>query len=446
MNNYILKVKYVLKNNNQLIEDAEIEIMGSKITYIGKKRQKNENDEEFQHLEYPQGFIMPAFVNGHTHLPETLIRGICDDEDLHTWLFNHVWKVEPSMTAQQAKIGALLGIAEMVKSGTIAFLDQYFYSQEIAEAVAETGIKAFLAPSIFDGNPETKTIEKAFGKNKTIFDKWNGYENRIFIGFGPHAPYSVSKTWFDEIIAETIERKTKIHTHVSETVKEVMSAKKDFGCSPVEYLHKMKGLEHILAAHCIITDEKDKLLLKQNGTTILTNPQSNMKIGAGIAPIPEYLKENINIVLGTDGSASNNNLDMMEEIRLLSLIHKGLQKNPKILPIKELIPLFTSNAKNIFPKNSYTGILEKNNPADLVIFDMNTVNNTPIINPVSNFMFSSNPSDVILTMANGKIIYEKQENKEIFYTLNINKVKHDAQKAIETMMKESNYTIKSEFE
>ena len=441
-NNYIVRVKFALKNSFELIENAEIEIENKTITYIGKKRDIQK--ENFSYIYQEHGLAVPAFVNGHTHLPETLIRGICDDEDLHTWLYDHVWKVEPSMNCGQAKTGALLGIAEMMKSGTVAFIDQFFFSDQIAEAVSETGVKAFLAPSIFDGNPETKTIEKAFEQNKRVFHKWNSHDNRIFIGFGPHAPYSVPKTTFKEIIEETKLKGTKIHTHVSETQREVNESKTKLNTSPVEYLNALGGLQNVIAAHCVYTDEKDRKLLSQNKTTIVTNPQSNLKLGSGIAPIPDYLSK-INVILGTDGSASNNNLDIMEEVRLLSLIHKGLNKNPKILKIREIIPLFTSNASKIFPNNSYTGILAENNPADLVIYNLDSINNTPVINPISNWFFSSNISDIVLTMANGRILYQKTNGQDFFPTLDIDSVKKQAQQAIESMMTLSNYKPQSTF-
>ena len=441
MSNYIIKAKYALKNNFDIIKDAEIEITNKIITYLGKERSGRK--EEFTYLSFPYGLVMPAFVNGHTHLPETLIRGLCDDEDLHTWLFDHVWQVEPSMTAEQAKVGALLGIAEMIRSGTVAFIDQYFYAHQIAEAVAESGVKAFLAPSIFEGNAETKTIERAFQQNKKVFDTWHGHDNRIFIGFGPHANYSVPEEAFKEIIAETKQRKTKIHTHVSETQKEVKEAKENYNLTPVAYLDKLGALEHVLAAHCIHLEEHDVALLHNNNVSILSNPQSNLKIGAGIAPIPYYLEKELNIILGTDGSASNNNLDIMEEARLLSLLHKGLHNDPKLLPVKQIIPLFTSNASKEFPNNSYAGILGEGKPADLVVYNMNSVNNTPIIHPLSNMFFSSNATDIVLTMADGKILYEKIDEKESFKTINIEEVKKKAQQAIEEMMSKADYTANS---
>lgn len=438
--NYIIRAKYALKNNAEIVLNAEIQIDGTLISYIGKER--GQMKEDYSYLEYPHGLVVPAFVNGHTHIPETLIRGICDDEDLHTWLYEHVWQVEPSMSSEQAKTGALLGIAEMIRSGTVAFIDQYFYSNQIAQAVAETGVKAFLAPSIFDGNPETKTIEKAFDQNKKVFDKWNAHDNRIFIGFGPHAPYSVSEEWFKRIIDEAKARGTKIHTHLGETMKEVNEAKETFKCTPFEFMNKLGGLDHIIAAHCIYTSDQDRILLKQHKTSVLSNPQSNMKIGAGIAPVPDYLQMGINVVLGTDGSASNNNLDILEEVRLLSLLHKGLSKDPKKLSVKELLPLFTSNGAKIFPTRSYTGVLAENNPADIVVVDMQSEHMVPVINPVSNWIFASNPTDIILTMANGKVLFEKKGNEEIFKTLNVIEVKNKAQHAIDDMMSKSNYKPK----
>lgn len=441
MSNFIIKAKYALKINFDVIKDAEIEITDKTITYFGKQRSGTKEDYKYQ--DYPYGLVMPAFVNGHTHLPETLIRGLCDDEDLHTWLYDHVWQVEPVMTAEQAKVGALLGIAEMIRSGTVAFVDQYFYANQIAEAVAESGVKAFLGPSIFDGNPETKTIEKAFQQNKKVFDTWNSHDNRIFIGFGPHAHYSVPEDQFREIIDAAKERNTMIHTHVSETKREVNEAKEKYKLSPVGYLEKLGALDHILAAHCIHMDDSDIALLHKHAVTILSNPQSNLKIGAGIAPIPYYLEKNLNIILGTDGSASNNNLDIMEEARLVSLIHKGLHTNPKLLPMQQIIPLFTSNASKVFPNNSFAGVLSEGKPADLVVYDLHSVNNTPIIHPVSNMFFSSNTTDIVLTMADGKILYEKIEGKESFKTINIEEIKKKAQQAIEDMMSKADYTANS---
>ena len=239
----------------------------------------------------------------------------------------------------------------------------------------------------------------------------------------------------------TKELRTKIHTHVSETEREVKESKDTLGMTPVEYLDKIQALEHVLAAHSIHTTAEDRILLEKNNTTILTNPQSNLKIGAGIAPIPDYIGK-INVILGTDGSASNNNLDMMEEVRLLSLLHKGLTKDPKKLSVKEILPLFTSNGAKVFPNHSYTGVLAEQNPADIVVIDMQSEHMVPVINPISNWIFASNPTDIVLTMANGKILFEKKGNEELFRTLNIIEVKMKAQKAIDDMMSKSNYKPK----
>lgn len=432
---FIIRAKFILIKYKKLIFDGEIHIQDKIISYIGERNIINHDLHDPIIKEYPKGLILPAFINAHTHIPETLIRGLCDDEDLHTWLYDHVWKIEAAMTADQAKIGTLLGIAEMVSSGTIGFVDQFYFADKIAEAVSETGVKAFLAPSIFEGNAETKTLEKSFEQNKIVFDKWHGHDRRIVIGFGPHAPYTVSKDWLEKIISETKKRDTKIHIHLNETLRELDEAKKEFNCSPIEYMDKLGGLSHTIAAHCTHTSENDRKLLQKNSVTVLSNPTSNLKVGTGIAPIPDYINRNINVCLATDGSASNNNLNLLEEARLTALIHKGIHKNPKLLPIADIIPLITSNASKIFTPSIYSGSLAVGNQADLVVYDLNSVNTTPIINPLSNWLFSAHPSDIKMTMADGNILYENGE----FKTLNIQKVKSDAQIAIDDMMERADY-------
>jgi 5-methylthioadenosine/S-adenosylhomocysteine deaminase len=427
----IIKAKFILSEQG-LLKDSEIHISEGEIVHIGPNSSSN---AEFV-FDFPKGLLLPAFINAHTHLPETLIRGLCDDEDLHTWLYDHVWKVEPYMTHDQAKIGTLLGIAEMVSSGTIGFVDQFYFADKIAEAVAETGVKAFLAPSIFEGNAETKTIEKSFQQNKVVYDKWHCYDNRILIGFGPHAPYTVEKELFERIIHEAKQRKTFIHTHLNETEKEVTDAINEWNCSPIEYMNRLDGLSNIIGAHCVHTSDTDRQLLQKHNVTVLSNPTSNLKTGSGIAPIPDYIQRGINVCLATDGSASNNNLNMLEEARLTALLHKGIHKNPKLVSIHQIIPMITSNASKIFSSQIYTGRIAISSPADLVVYDLSSVNTTPIINPLSNWLFAAHPSEVVLTMANGKILYEDGE----FKTLNIQDIKVKAQEAIEDMMQRSEYT------
>lgn len=436
---YKILARWALGEDNRLIQNPTILVEGEKIVFVGPTKNAPPcNDVET--IEVPKGLVVPPFLNAHTHLPETLIRGLCDDAALHEWLFDHVWQVEPAMTAIDAKIGALLGIAEMVQTGTVGFIDQYFYANEIAEAVSETGVKAFLSPSIFDGNPETKTIEAGFNRNKEIFDKWHGHGNRIFVGFGAHAPYTIPREWLTKIIDAAAERQTKVHIHLSETQKEVIDAKKEWGCSPIEYMDQLGGLPHSYAAHCVHTSAEDQELLVRHQTPVLSCPQCNLKIGSGIAPIPEYLSKGVRVCLGTDGSASNNNLDMLEEVRLTAILHNGVLRDPIAVPSTKALELGTKNAADLLPDKTYSGVLAAGKPADIAVVDLGTTNNTPVINPLSNWLFASHGNNVVLTISNGKILYRDG----MFLTLDVEDLRLKAQKSIDAMMARADYIPKSE--
>ncbi|MCY3413661.1 MAG: amidohydrolase [Candidatus Heimdallarchaeota archaeon] len=432
-----IQAKWMLGPDNETLRDKHVITEGGKISYIGGYDSSLVPRDAVK-LHYPRGLIVPPFINAHTHLPETLIRGLIDDADLHEWLFNHVWKVEPKMLASDARVGAQLGIAEMFKTGTIGFVDQYFYSDEIAQVVIESGAKAFLAPSIFPNTPEHEKIEDSYTNNLRMIEKWHGKDNRLFFGFGPHAPYTVGEDLYLKIYEQASKYDTFIHTHLHETKREVEEAQEKYGKSSIQSFADIGILDRIFAAHCIHMDAHDRELMLKNHVTILHNLQSNLKIGAGIAPIPEYLAMGLNVTLGTDGSASNNNLDMLEEVRLTALLHKGLHHDPKIVNTITALNLGTRNASKLFPEGVYSGIIDVGRPADLVVVDLSSVNMTPVINPLSNWIYSGNGSDVVLTMVNGKLVYQDGE----LLTLNERRIKESAQESTERMMADADYTAR----
>jgi len=430
----VIRAGWIYPNSGNIIRDGMIKWSGKKIEYIGEF-DKSEVPRGATIYHYPKAIVTPPFINSHTHIPETLIRGIADDFPLETWLYEHIWKVEPQMTSEDAKIGTQLGIAEMISTGTIGIVDQFYYAQDIAEVVAESGTKAFLSPSIFSDNPETGTPEAAFKLAKSVYDKWHGYDERISIGFGPHALYSVDHDFFVEIANEARDRDTMIHTHVAETKYEVEQSKQNWGMSPVKKLDELGVLDTIIAAHCVHLDDEDIQLLNRHDTTILHNIQSNLKLGSGIAPIPEYLKHGLNVVLGTDGSASNNNLDMLEEIRLTALLHKGLQHNATTIPMTTALKMATSN-NNAILSNMYQGKLEVDQPCDLAVFDLDNFAATPIIDPLSNLIYSLPSNACTMTVSNGRILYKDQQ----FLTLNIGDIKEKTQAITDRMITEADYS------
>ncbi|MFQ5977958.1 MAG: amidohydrolase [Candidatus Heimdallarchaeota archaeon] len=414
----------VAKNPSIVIEDkaiVEVTINGTTPPTRGHERKA-----------FKKGLICPAFVNAHTHLPETLLRGLCDDKSLHEWLFNHIWKVEPQMTSQDAKIGALLGCAELIASGSVGFIDQYFYAGEIAEAVFETGIKGYLFPSIFGKetmqyNPETDTVEESFERAKEVYAEWNMKENRIFVGFGPHAPFTVTEEWLNAIAATAASLGTKIHIHLNETQREVKEAKEQWGMTPIEKVKDIGILEHCLAAHCLHVTGKEIVILRDGEIPVLHCPQSNLKVAAGIAPIPKYLAAGAGdlICLGTDGQASNNNLDILEEVMLTAVLHKGLHHDPTSITAAEALQMATRNPAQVFPNGSFCRGIEPGEKADLVVFDFNKTHLTPVLDPLSNLVYSAHGSDVQMTMSNGKILYENGQ----FLTLDIDEIMEKASTA-----------------
>jgi 5-methylthioadenosine/S-adenosylhomocysteine deaminase len=422
---YFPKTQRLLKNGRIIVE-------GKKIIYSGPQKKNEAVVAGHDHFKFKNGIIIPGFVNAHTHLPETLLRGLCDDKDLQAWLYDVIWKVEPNLRSEDAYWGSLLGIADMLSSGTVGFNDQYFYSDQIAKAVSETGFKAIICPSIFfKGNPEANSIEESFIHAKDTFKKWHGYDQRIWVGFGPHAPYTVDPEWFERIAEEARKSKTTLHTHLNETQYEVENALKSWGMRPIEYMEKIGVLNAIgSAAHCVFLSDNEMNLLNQYDISVLHCPKSNLKIGAGVANVPALIKSNVNVCLGTDGQASNNKLDMIEEIALEVLIHKGVQNDPLLISSQEALKMATVNASALFPKSGYSGTLEKETRADITIIDFDSVFTTPVINPLSHLTYAISRQNVSLTIVDGEILY----NKGVYPTLNLEVILDRCQKITEKLM------------
>ena len=422
-------------HDKRIIRDGLLIWNDMKIEYIGKydTRLTKEIDKYYN---YEKSILLPAFINGHTHIPETLLRGIVDDVKLEDWLYNHIWKIEPQMKPHDAMVGTKLGIAEMISCGTIGFVDQFYYAEEIAKSIIESGVKGFLAPSIFDDNPETGSAEMAFKRNKIIFKKYHKKNNQIMIGSGPHALYTVDLELFEEIGNFVKENNTKINTHVLETKLERENAFAMWNKSTIEKMRDMNLLDHTIAAHVVHIDDNDLKIMANSDLTISHNIQSNLKLGSGIANIPAMQSNEINIIVGTDGNASNNNLDMLEEIRTVSLVHKGYNMNPELVSKFNVIDFATINANKVF-NDIYSGILEKGHWADFTIFDLSGIDATPNINPLSNLVYSISSNKCVMTVCNGNVLYENGK----FHTIDIESVKKNAEKSISRMLEEANYEL-----
>ncbi len=405
-----------------VIDTGDVVIDGSRIFYVGKEKKYDFVFDTV--IDAKDFFVMPGFVNTHTHLAMVLMRGIADDVALKQWLQNVIFPIESKLTADDVYFGSLLGLMESLKTGVTTVADFYFHMDAVAKAVKETGIRASLGfglASKFDMDTiKLKLAEK-------FVSKYNNSENgRILASFAPHAPYTCTLRFLKSISKVAKEMGVVVHTHLHETEKEVSDFKKIYGKSPIQKLYE-EGFFNakVNAAHCVFLDENDYKILKENRVGIALNPQSNLKLGSGIPDIPKMLSNKLLLGIGTDGAASNNNLALLEDMRLVSFLAKGLSNNPELLNAKELLRMATfQGAENI--GFSDVGLLKKGFRADIILVKKDNINLLPNTNPYSLIAYSMYPSDVDTVIIDGKIV---MQNRKIL-TVNEEAVKKEIHKYI----------------
>ncbi len=412
MSELFLECKYIVagRNCDKLIKDGAILVEDGKIISVGKlevvKKLKSGHDK----LERNNHIAIPSFVNAHTHLPETLLRGICDNEKLMTWLNDFIWPFEMRLSAEDAYYGALLGCLELIESGVSGFIDQYFYAESIEKAAIDAKIRALLCPSVFDNTPESGSIENTWKHVSNLVKRKASSDLGIVqYGIGPHAPYTVPKEYLLKIKELASTYNLPIHIHLSETKRETVESQKKYGMSPIEYIHNLDlTKERILGAHCVDTTENDWKIMQSTNFQVLHNPQSNLKMSSGIAPIYKYLELGINIAIGTDGNASNNDLGMIEELNTAAILQKYLANDPKVLNNEQTLSLGTVEGMKALGIKSDG--LSDNSVADIAVLSLDKSHAWPQNNPVSNVLYSSSSSDVNDLVVNGNLIYSDKEH------------------------------------
>lgn len=374
--------------------------------------------------------LMPGFVNTHTHLSMTLLRGLADDMELDTWLNDNIWPMEAHLNKEYCYAGALLGALEMIKSGTTTFSDMYFYMDGVAQAVEESGIRGVLSYGMIDFGIEEKR-ENEFKENISLIKNFNNTaDGRITTMFGPHSCYTASVDLLERVRKEANKYDVGIHIHMNETLKEINDVGEAHDNKrPFELLDSIGFLgDDVVAAHCVWLDENEMKLIKDNGVSVSHNPCSNMKLASGSAPVGELLDKGINVALGTDGASSNNNLDMFDEMKFASLLSKVSTLNPSVLNANEVINMATINGAKAL--NLDVGSIEVGKKADLILVDTNTPNMTPSSAIIaSNLVYSANGSNVDTTICNGQVL---MENKKVL-TLNEEDILSKAKSAISEM-------------
>lgn len=369
-------------------------------------------------------FAVPGFVNTHTHASMTLLRSYADDLALMDWLNNHIWPVEAKMVEKDIRVGGELAVLEMIKSGTTAFLDMYGpYLESVIDVTAKAGIRGVFSRGPIGFIPGQ---DKVLDENVTMYKNYNGTaDGRITVAMGVHAPYTCPPEFCEKAAGLAKDNGMHMHIHMSETQDEINQMQEKYGKRPFKYIEET-GLFDVpaIAAHCVWLDDEDFAIIKKHNIAVAHNPASNMKLASGIAPVPRMLKEGITVGLGTDGTSSNNNLDMLEEIRLAAILHKVNELDPLSVPAAEALKMGTeTGAKAIWLDD--TGVIAPGKKADIVLYDLNRPEWCPRHNLVSLLVYSASSASADTMICNGKVIMEKGK----VLTMDEERILHEAQEA-----------------
>ena len=406
-----------MESKNILIKDATIIadeikkssllIQNDKIVEISDRIDSNDADDV---INAEGKVLIPGLVNTHTHLSMTLMRGLADDIPLETWLNNHIWPVEAELNGEHCYAGALLACAEMIKSGTTCFNDMYFFMDHVARAAEESGIRGMLSHGMIDFGDEDKRRQE-FKESIRIIKKCHNTGNgRIKVAFGPHSPYTCSKELLEGVKTEAAKHGVRIHIHVSETQKEVSDILETHGMRPFEYLDEMDFLgNEVTAAHAVWVSDREIEIIKEKNVKLSHNPSSNMKLSSGVSPVAELLGKGICVSMGTDGPASNNNMDLLEEMKITALLQKVNTMNPTVLAAEEVFKMATINGARALGLENEIGSIDLGKKADIVLVNMKTAHLTPFRNPISHLVYSANGGDVDTVICNGEILMKNKE-------------------------------------
>ena len=418
MKQILIKNAYVVSMNEkrEIYNNGSILIENDLIKAIGKVDEKLLLDT-VEIIDAKGKIVLPGLINTHVHLSQQLGRGIADDVDLLTWLRERVWPYESNFDYESSLISSTACCVEMIKSGVTTFLEAGGqYVEAMVEAVKNTGIRAALSKSVMDegiGLPTNwiKTADEEIQVQKELFDKYNNTaDGRVKIWFGLRTIFNNS----DDLIIKTKKiadkLNTGIHMHIAEIAAENDYVKSNKGDSTVEHLHKLGVLgPNLLAVHTVWLTDREIDLFRLYDVKVSHNPAAAMKVVLGFARIPEMLEKGLSVSIGTDGAPSNNRMDMMREMYLTSLIHKGRTLDPKVVPAEQVLEMATINGAKCALLENEVGSLEVGKKADLIILNPNTIHSLPLHDPIANIVYTMSSENIESTMCNGKWLMKNRE-------------------------------------
>jgi len=394
-----------LDSKNSIFETGFLCIRGDSISKIGTGTPTSFKAEKV--IDARGGLILPGLVNCHTHAAMSLFRGLADDLPLMEWLNNYIFPAERNMDAEFVYTGTLLALAEMILSGTTTFCDMYLFEDQVARAARKAGVRCLVGEVLYDfPSPNYGPVEKGLEYTESLIQKWQT-DPLVSIAVEPHSLFTCSPKLLTASNELALKYKVPLIIHVAETLTEVSEIKEKYGKTPVKHLDSLGLLgPHLIADHCVHIEDADIKTLAANGVKVVHNPESNMKLASGIAPIPQMLSQGLTVGLGTDGCASNNNLDLFSEMDTAAKLHKVNTLDPTVMDARSVLKMATIHGARVLGLQDVTGSLEVGKKADVIVIDTHKPHLTPMYNATSHLVYAARGNDVSHSIINGQPVME----------------------------------------
>lgn len=412
----------LLDEEKTVLQNAFVAVENGKISYVGEVRPEG----EFQDVISGKGqVLMPGFVNCHTHVPMTLLRGYGGGCDLQTWLNEYIFPAEAKLDQRAVAAGTNLGLAEMISSGVTCIVDMYAHTGTIAQCVLDAGISANLScGGLYFGAAEDFSLDRCNDCNnqRILTERWHGAGNgQVLVDASIHGEYTSNAPLWRWMAEYAREHDLGMHVHVSETCAEHEGSLSRSGKTPIQTLDQYGVWDNGrgIAAHCVYTTAEDWEIMKNKGISCAHNPYSNLKLGSGVAPIPAMLRAGVNVTLGTDGVSSHNSIDPFADMKLAATLHNGVNKDAQAITPYQALQMATANGGKALGRK--IGKIEVGYEADLILVDFEAPNNFPCHDVIENLVYSSHGYNVTMNMARGKVIYKNG----VYYTIDLEQVKRE---------------------
>jgi 5-methylthioadenosine/S-adenosylhomocysteine deaminase len=412
----IAQLILTMDTDRTILKDGAIAINGDEIVAVGPKDQILSTYSSEEQLDFGSQLLMPGLVNAHTHVPMTLLRGLADDLRLDVWLLGYMMPVEREfVTPDFCRLGTQIACAEMIRSGITTFADMYYFEDTVAQATADAGLRGICGQTVLKfPSPDAESFEDSLARAREFIVSWKGHP-LIVPAIAPHAPYTCTEEILQACTNLALEYDVPLHTHLAETLQEVEDWRDQHDMPVIPWVKKLGLLDaKVIAAHCVHVDNGEIHTLDHSGTGVAHNPSSNLKLASGIAPIVEMLSIGLNVGVGTDGPASNNDLDLFEEMRLASFIAKTSTNDPTALPAIQAVEMATRMGAKALHLGEITGSIEVGKRADIISVQVDTTHNLPHFerDPQSVYarlVYAAKSTDVQDVMVNGQWVMREGE-------------------------------------